>query len=88
MLRELAGSMPTISRPCVPPEHARPRPGETNSPRVLARSDSAGATHAFATACRQEGVGSPSGSPWTSGSRTSSTSSPGSAGTRPSRPTD
>lgn len=39
------------------PEHARPRPGDTTSPRVLARSDSAGATHAFAAACRVRGVG-------------------------------
>jgi hypothetical protein len=43
------------------PEHARPRPGEEpgtwTGPRVLARSDSAGATHAFATACVERGVG-------------------------------
>jgi len=43
------------------PEHARPRPGEEpgswNGPRVLARSDSAGATHAFAAACVERGVG-------------------------------
>jgi hypothetical protein len=39
------------------PEHARPRPGDPGSPRVLARSDSAGATHAFAAACRERGVG-------------------------------
>ena len=32
-------------------------PGERGSPRVLARSDSAGATHAFAAACRDRGVG-------------------------------
>jgi len=38
------------------PEHARPRPGYPGSPRVLARSDSAGATHAFAAACRTRGV--------------------------------
>ena len=36
--------------------HARPRPGDPHSPRVLARSDSAGATHLFAAACRKEGV--------------------------------
>lgn len=36
-------------------EHARPRPGDPGSPRVLARSDSAGATHLFAAACRKEG---------------------------------
>ena len=40
------------------PDHARPafaatRPGR----RLLARSDSAGATHAFAAACRDRGVG-------------------------------
>lgn len=39
------------------PETARPRPGQEDSPRVLARSDSAGATHAFAAACRERGVG-------------------------------
>lgn len=39
------------------PEYARPRPGDLDSPRVLARSDSAGATHAFADACRRSGVG-------------------------------
>ena len=38
------------------PVHARPRPGDPASPRVLARSDSAGATHAFAAACRKQGV--------------------------------
>ena len=38
------------------PEHARPRPGDPDSPRVLARSDSAGATHAFAAACRKRGA--------------------------------
>ncbi len=39
------------------PEHARPRPGDPDGPRVLARSDSAGATHAFAAACVERGVG-------------------------------
>lgn len=39
------------------PEHARPRPGDPDSPRLLARSDSAGASHTFAAACRQAGVG-------------------------------
>ena len=38
------------------PEHARPRPGDPTSPRVVARSDSAGATHAFADACVTEGL--------------------------------
>jgi hypothetical protein len=38
------------------PEYARPRPGDPDSPRVLARSDSAGATHKFATACVDRGV--------------------------------
>jgi Transposase DDE domain group 1 len=38
------------------PEDARPRPGDPDSPRVLARSDSAGATHLFAAACRSQGV--------------------------------
>jgi len=39
------------------PPHARPRPGDPDSPRVLARSDSAGATHLFAAACRERGAG-------------------------------
>ncbi|RPF28611.1 IS1380 family transposase [Georgenia muralis] len=39
------------------PANARPRPGKTDGPRVLARSDSAGATHTFAAACRKAGVG-------------------------------
>lgn len=39
------------------PEHARPHPGDPDSVRVLARSDSAGATHTFANACRERGVG-------------------------------
>jgi len=42
------------------PERARPRPGDPDSPdspRLLARSDSAGATHRFAAACRERGVG-------------------------------
>jgi len=39
------------------PAQARPRPEDPNGPRLLARSDSAGATHAFAQACRDRGVG-------------------------------
>lgn len=43
------------------PEHARPTPSEEpggwDGPRLLARSDSAGATHAFAAACVERGVG-------------------------------
>jgi hypothetical protein len=38
------------------PAHAWPCPGDPDSPRVVARSDSAGATHAFAAACRARGV--------------------------------
>lgn len=38
------------------PVHARPRPGDPDSPRVLARSDSAGATHTFADVCVTEGL--------------------------------
>lgn len=38
------------------PGHARPRPGDPGSSPVLARSDSAGATHLFAAACRTRGV--------------------------------
>ena len=39
------------------PEHARPRPGEPDCPRVLIRTDSAGATYAFATQIRTSGCG-------------------------------
>ncbi len=43
------------------PEHARPaydpNSGQWTGPRVVARSDSAGATHAFAAACVERGVG-------------------------------
>lgn len=38
------------------PEQARPRPGAPDGPRLLARSDSAGATHAFAQACVGRGL--------------------------------
>lgn len=38
------------------PAYARPCPGVPDSVRVVARSDSAGATHAFAKACRDRGV--------------------------------
>ncbi len=37
------------------PGHARPRPGEADSPAVLIRTDAAGATHGFAAACRENG---------------------------------
>jgi hypothetical protein len=39
------------------PEHARPRPGEVDGPKVLASADSAGSTHLFAAALRQHGIG-------------------------------
>jgi hypothetical protein len=39
------------------PEGFRPRPGDPDSPAVLIRSDSAGATYGFAEFCRQQGVG-------------------------------
>ena len=38
------------------PEHARPDPDEEEAVKVLVRSDSAGATHAFAAHCRARGV--------------------------------
>jgi Transposase DDE domain group 1 len=38
------------------PEHARPDPDEEEAVTVLVRSDSAGATHAFAAHCRARGV--------------------------------
>jgi hypothetical protein len=40
----------------LPPAYP-PRPDDPKSPRVLIRSDSAGATHGFAAACRDAGVG-------------------------------
>lgn len=39
------------------PEAARPRPGDPIGPRLVVRTDSAGATHAFAAACRERGLG-------------------------------
>jgi hypothetical protein len=39
------------------PTHARPRPGDPDSPRLLASADSAGATHVFAAALRARGIG-------------------------------
>ena len=41
----------------------RPVPGDPDPPRVLVRCDSAGATHAFAAACRAAGVGFSFGHP-------------------------
>jgi len=51
------------------PANARPRPADPTGPRLLARSDSAGATHAFAAACRTRGVGFSFGFPVTAGVR-------------------
>jgi hypothetical protein len=39
------------------PAHARPRAGRKRSPKVLVRTDSAGATYGFAAACRESGCG-------------------------------
>jgi hypothetical protein len=39
------------------PPHARPRPGDVDGPKVMASADSAGATHLFAAALRQHGIG-------------------------------
>ena len=39
------------------PQNFRPRPGDPDSPSVLIRSDSAGATYGFAKFCREVGVG-------------------------------
>ena len=39
------------------PEYARPRPGAKTSPKVLVRTDSAGATYGFAAACHKAGCG-------------------------------
>lgn len=38
------------------PEQARPQPGDPDGPRLLARSDSAGATHVFANTCVRRGL--------------------------------
>ncbi|QDP95040.1 IS1380 family transposase [Microlunatus elymi] len=38
------------------PEQARPRPDDPDGPSLLARSDSAGATHDFAAACVERGL--------------------------------
>jgi hypothetical protein len=38
------------------PAEARPRPGDPDSPRLLVRADTAGATHGFARFCRDRGV--------------------------------
>ena len=38
------------------PAHARPRPGDPAGPRLVVRSDAAGATHDFAAHCRERGV--------------------------------
>jgi Transposase DDE domain group 1 len=47
------------------PEPARPRPGQPDSPRLVVRADSAGATHDFAAGCRARGVGFSFGFPIT-----------------------
>lgn len=39
------------------PAAYRPNPDDPGAPKILMRSDSAGATHAFAAACRAAGVG-------------------------------
>jgi hypothetical protein len=47
------------------PDPARPRPGDPDSPRLVVRADSAGATHDFAAGCRTRGVGFSLGFPIT-----------------------
>ena len=39
------------------PDYARPRPDDPDSPQLLIRTDSAGATYGFAAACRDAGCG-------------------------------
>ncbi|WP_405068953.1 IS1380 family transposase [Kribbella sp. NBC_01510] len=39
------------------PANSRPRPGEIDGPKVMASADAAGATHLFAAALRQHGIG-------------------------------
>ncbi|MHB1446758.1 MAG: hypothetical protein ACYCZV_14040 [Acidimicrobiales bacterium] len=38
------------------PPQARPRPGEPDGPHLVVRADAAGASHDFATHCREVGV--------------------------------
>jgi len=38
------------------PAHARPRPGDGDGPRLVVRSDAAGATHDFARHCSERGL--------------------------------
>ena len=63
VLESALGSLPEHVRPHRPGTSDPGTPGDTGpagravAPRVLARSDSAGATHAFAAACRERGVG-------------------------------
>ena len=45
------------------PKGWRPEPENPDAPRVLVRTDSAGATHRFAAACREQGVGFSFGHP-------------------------
>lgn len=59
-----AGSNTTADHICVLdmalaslPEHARPRPGDQDSPSYVARADAAGATYGFAKVCRDRGIG-------------------------------
>ncbi len=47
------------------PDHAQPQKDDLDSPRFLVRSDSAGATHLFAQACIEAGVGFSFGFPIT-----------------------
>ena len=73
------------------PGHARPvfdpDTQTWTGQRLLARSNSAGATHAFAKACVERGVEFSFRYPYMHGSNASSTSFPNSAGTPRSRPT-
>lgn len=52
------------------PAYARPIAGDPDSQRVVARSDSAGATHDFAKECRRVGVGFSFGFPVSKGIQT------------------
>jgi hypothetical protein len=67
------------------PASARPRPGDPASPRVLARSDSAGATRLFAAACRKQGVEFSFGFPVDERVQAIVDLIPARAGTRPSK---
>ncbi len=57
VLTEALASVPAQYRPTPDGPEGPDVLDRTNAPKVLVRSDSAGATHTFAKACREQGVG-------------------------------